>query len=171
MKIKLTPQLAYLIGLWRKVKSFDGVGVKGNEDIITVFSKEVMDLKLTTSDKLLSREDKVFFYHTSYRKFFQEVEKEQLDRFKYLNEYAASYLAGLFDATGLIDEKGIVSIDWANNEDELLFLRLGFIAKKRGGKLIIDKPLLFLKFIKNYVKIKKLTNYLGENENGSEKRT
>ncbi len=155
MKIKLTPELSYIIGLWRKKKCFDGLGVRGEPDLLSLFSKEVLDRELITSDKILSNEEKVYFYHTAYRKFFQDVEEGQLERFKYLNEYAANYLAGLFDAVGEISEKGIVSIGKASSSDEMLLLRLGFKARKNAGNLIIEKPVVFLAFIKNYVKLKK----------------
>ncbi len=152
MKIKLTPELAYIIGLWRKSRIHEGIGVHGNKEIIETFSKEVIENGLTTSDKLLSDEKKVYFYHTAYRKFFQSVEEEQLERFKYLNEYAANYFAGVFDASGKIDEKGFVYINKANRNDEILLIRLGFGARWRNDHLVIEKPRAFLAFIKNYVK-------------------
>ena len=108
MKIKLTPDLSYLIGLWRKTRSPEGLGVVGNEQLLELFTAEVLAKEMTTTDKLLTEENKVYFYHTAYRKFFQQIEKEQLERFKYLNEYAANYLAGLFDAVGNVDSKGIL---------------------------------------------------------------
>ncbi|MBU0591704.1 LAGLIDADG family homing endonuclease [Candidatus Micrarchaeota archaeon] len=155
MKVKLTPELSYLIGLWRKNRCSDGVGVIGNDDLLGIFSKEVLDKQLTTSNKLLSEEGKVYFYHTAYRKFFQEVEKDQLERFKYLNEYAASYIAGMFDAAGDIDEKGIVFLTNATKQDEIMLLRLGFQSRRRKDRLVIERPLVFLAFIRNYVKLKK----------------
>ncbi|MGV8084663.1 MAG: hypothetical protein ACP5N9_00220 [Candidatus Bilamarchaeum sp.] len=155
MKIKLTPELSYIIGLWRKKKCFDGLGVRGDSDLLATFSSQVLEQNLTTTDKLLSQEEKVYFYHTAYRKFFQDVEEGQLERFKYLNEYAANYLAGLFDAVGEISDKGIVSLSKANSQDEMLLLRLGFKARKSVDRLVIEKPVVFLAFIKNYVKIKK----------------
>ncbi len=155
MKIKLTPELSYIIGLWRKCRSYDGLGVRGNSGLLETFSKEVLDKELTTSDRLLTERDKVYFYHSAYRKFFQEIEKDQLYRFRYLNEYAASYLAGMFDAVGEVDEKGIVYFRKGNREDEMLLLRLGFGGMKRGDRLIIGRPRIFLAFIKNYVKAKK----------------
>ena len=153
MKIKLTPELSYIIGLWRKSRCPEGLGVWGGRSVLEVFSKEALDRGLTTSDKMLSGDDKVYFYHTAYRKFFQEIEKEQLERFKYLNEYAANYLAGMFDASGSIDEKGVVSIRGATKQDEMMLLRLGFVTKRRAERLIIERPVLFLAFIRNYVKI------------------
>ncbi|MBS3067324.1 hypothetical protein J4450_01360 [Candidatus Micrarchaeota archaeon] len=153
MKIKLTPELAYIIGFWRKRRAYEGLGVRGLKEHIELFSKEVLDRQLTTSDKLLIDDKKIYFYHTAYRKFFQDIENEQLERFKYLNEYAASYLAGLFDSVGGIDEKGFVFVDKANPADEILLMRLGFGARWRDGKLIIERPKAFLTFVKNYVKL------------------
>lgn len=154
MKIKLTPELSYLIGLWRKRKTFEGIGIKG-EELHQIFSTEVIGKQLTTPEKLLVDQDRIYFYHTAYRRFFQEVEEDQLERFKYLNEYAASYLAGLFDAVGGIDERGVVFLNKINQKDEMLFLRLGFMIRKNGERYVIEKPILFLAFIKNYVKIHK----------------
>ncbi|MBN1170362.1 hypothetical protein JXA56_05025 [Candidatus Micrarchaeota archaeon] len=155
MKIKLTPELSYIIGLWRKNRTSEGVGVRGDEPVVSVFTREILDKQLSSSDRMLSDDNKVYFYHSAYRKFFQQIEKEQLERFRYLNEYAASYLAGMFDATGQIDEKGIVFLKKFTPEDEIMLLRLGFGARKRGPKLIIERPAIFLTFIKNYVKIYK----------------
>ena len=163
MKIKLTPELAYVIGLWKKARCHDGLGVCGEGTTLEIFTKEAIDQKLTTSDKMLSQEGKVFFYHTAYRKFFQQIEHEQLERFKYLNEYAASYLAGIFDASGAIDERGIISIGSGSKQDEIMLLRLGFVSRRRSDRLIIEKPIVFLTFIKNYVKAfkdHKVFNYL-----------
>jgi hypothetical protein len=153
MKIKLTPELSYIIGLWRKSRCNEGLGVRGERAVIEVFAKEALDRGLTTSDKMLSDEIKVYFYHTAYRKFFQEVEKEELERFKYLNEYAANYLAGMFDSSGSIDERGVVTMSGATKQDEMMLLRLGFVTKRRSERLIIERPLIFLAFIRNYVRV------------------
>ncbi|HID72944.1 TPA: hypothetical protein EYP38_03295 [Candidatus Micrarchaeota archaeon] len=157
MKIKLTPELSYIIGLWRKCRVFDGLGVKGGKGLLEVFSKEALEKGLTTSEKLLTDDagESVFFHHTAYKKFFQDIEKDQMQRFKYLNEYAANYLAGMFDAVGDIDDKGIVSMRKMNRNDEMMLLRLGFHSKRKGEFLIIERPVIFLAFIKNFVKLKK----------------
>jgi len=153
MKIKLTPELSYIIGLWRKNRTLEGLGVAGDSNLLEVFSKEVLEKELTTPDKLLTERDKVYFYHTAYRKFFQQIEKEQLERFKYLNEYAANYLAGFFDSVGHVDERGIVSLRKVNRQDEMMLLRLGFVTKRKEDRLVLERPVVFLKFIKGYVKI------------------
>ena len=130
MKVKLTPELAYIIGFWRKRRSFEGLGVHGDGLYLQIFSQEVLDKGLTISTKLLTAEHRVYFFHSAYRKFFQEVEKEQLERFKYMNEYAASYLAGIFDSSGEVDSSGKICINKANREDEMLLLRLGFTSRR-----------------------------------------
>ncbi|MEW6722782.1 MAG: hypothetical protein AB1324_05970 [Candidatus Micrarchaeota archaeon] len=153
MKIKLSPELSYLIGLWRKSRCTEGLGVRGGKGILEIFAKEALERQLTTPDKMLSDEMRVYFYHTAYRKFFQQIEKEQLERFKYLNEYAANYLAGMFDSSGFIDERGVVSMGGATKQDEMMLLRLGFQTRRRADRLVIERPVVFLTFIKNYVKL------------------
>jgi hypothetical protein len=153
MKIKLTPELSYLIGLWRKCKSFEGLGVRGRDELLETFSKEVLSQGIVPPDKLLTSGERVYFYHSAYRKFFQEVEKNQLERFKYLNDYAANYLAGMFDSVGNIGEDGVVSLSRMSKEDEMLLLRLGFNTKRRSGVLVVERPLVFLAFIKNYTRL------------------
>jgi len=153
MKIKLTPELAYIIGFWRKRRTFEGVGIRGDDSQLGLFGKEVLDKELTSPDKLLADENRVYFYHSAYRKFFQDIEQEQLERFKYLNEYAANYLGGLFDSVGGIDEKGVVYLEKMNRQDEMLLLRLGFGARWKKERLVIEKPRAFLAFIKSYVKM------------------
>lgn len=153
MKIKLTPELAYLIGFWKKRQTSEGLGIYGNEKQLELFTKEILDQKIAAPEKLMAKEDSVLTHNTAYRKFFDEVEGEELERFKYLNEYAASYLAGIFDSVGLIDEKGIVRITKFRSSDEMLFLRLGFNPKKTKEGAVVGKPRAFLAFIKNYVKI------------------
>jgi hypothetical protein len=153
MKIKLTPELSYVIGLWKKARCSDGLGVYGGKDILEVFTKEALDRQLTTSDKMLTNEHKIYFYHTAYRKFFQDVEADQLERFKYLNEYAANYLAGMFDASGAIDDRGVVSMAGGTKQDEMMLLRLGFQTRRRADRMVFERPIVFLTFIKNYVKI------------------
>lgn len=153
MKIRLTPELSYLIGFWLKRRTHEGIGVEGEPLLLEVFSKALLDTRLTTADRLLHARDTVYFYHTAYRRFFQDVEREQLDRYRYLNDYAASFLAGLFDSCGGIDERGIVYITRTNPRDEMMLIRLGFGAQWKGNRLVIGKPLAFLAFIRNYVKV------------------
>ena len=153
MKIKLTPELAYIIGLWRKRRVFDGLGIYGDQEKLELFSSVALELNLITPDKIISDERQVFFYHSAYHKFFSDIEKKQIERFKYLNEYAANYLGGLFDSVGGIDESGVVYLEKSNRQDVMLLFKLGFGARKREGRLVIEKPRAFLAFVKNYVRL------------------
>lgn len=152
MKIKLTPELSYLIGLWSKRRCAEGVGVEGDKEVQGYFAQAVLEMKLAEPDKILTDGDKVYFYHGKYRKFFQEIEAEKLERYKYINEYSANYLAGAFDAAGGITEQGIVYLEKFGTADEMLLFRLGFPTRKMEGKMIIGRPKAFLAFIRNYTK-------------------
>lgn len=151
--MKLTPELSYLIGLWSKRRCMEGLGIAAGKELQQVFAQQVLEHKLTTPDKLLSDEGKIYFYHGKYRKFFQEIEAEKLERYKYVNEYSANYLAGVFDAAGGINERGIVYLERFGVSDELLLLRLGFPVKKMDGKLAMGRPRAFLALIKNYTRM------------------
>ncbi len=149
MKLKLTPSLAYLIGLWKKRKTKEGAGVKGGEELLSVFARYAIQLGLTTPDKLLTADNKAYFYHARIRRFFQEVEKNALERFKYLNEYAANYVAGMFDGAGFVDKAGRIFIK-GDEKDELLLYRLGFKTERKKEGILIKNPKLFLSFIIHY---------------------
>ncbi len=153
MKIKLTPELSYLIGLWSRVRSAEGLGIEASKELQQLFAQQALAQKVAESDKLLFEEGKIYLYHGKYRKFFQEIEQEKLERYKYINEYSASYLAGAFDAAGGISEQGIVYLSKFGNSDELLLSRLGFPARRIDGRLAIGRPRAFLAFIKNYTKM------------------
>ncbi|MFH2106741.1 MAG: hypothetical protein ABII22_05770 [Candidatus Micrarchaeota archaeon] len=152
MKIKLSPEIAYLIGFWRKRRLYDGLGVVGGPEMQEIFVKGAIDNCLTTPEKMISNEKGLLFHHSAYKRFFFEIEQDQLERFKYLNEYAANYLAGTFDSVGEIDDKGRVFLMKTNHQDEMLLIRLGFGAIRKKDILLIGKPVAFLTFIKNYVK-------------------
>jgi len=54
MKIKLTPELSYTIGLWRKTRTTEGIGVRGDDNLLEIFTMEVLNQDLTTTYRLLS---------------------------------------------------------------------------------------------------------------------
>ncbi len=153
MKLKLTPELSYLIGIWSRRRCADGLGIEASKDVQEIFTQQVLEQKLTEPDKLLTGDGKVFFYHGKFRKFFQEIEQDKLERYKYINEYSANYFAGSFDAAGGISENGVVYLERFGNSDELLLSRLGFPPRRMEGKLVIGRPKAFLAFIKNYTRL------------------
>ncbi len=153
MKISLTPELSYLIGLWQARGSEEGVGICGNRRVCEIFLEEALKTGIAKPDKIQLKEDKIYFYHSAYRAFFEEVHKERLERFKYRNEFAAHYLAGVFDGCGGILEDGRgVFFACGNKEDEMLLLRLGFKAKKVGRRIVVIGKEEFLGFVSRYLK-------------------
>lgn len=152
MKLKLTPELSYLIGFWSKLRSKEGLGIEAGKDAQEIFAQQLLEQKLTETDKLLSDADKLYFYHGKYRKFFQEIDDQKLERYKYINEYSANYLAGMFDAVGGINERGIVYLARGGGADEMLLSRLGFPSHKSANGISIGRPKAFLMLIKNYTR-------------------
>jgi len=150
MKIKLTPEISYVLGLWRHRKTRNGIGVSGNEQLLAVFTKAVIDAGMAVPGKLLSDKDSVYFYHTAYRKYLQEIEEKLSDVFKHKNEYSQKYLAGLFDAKGGFSDEGYPYISGADKKDEMVFLRLGFRCKLERGVLAIVDIKGFKEYIKDY---------------------
>ncbi len=154
MKIKLTPEISYVIGLWKLRRTTEGIGISGNENLRTAFIKGILDAKLISPDKIQIDRMKVFFYHTVYRKYFQDVIKEETDKFKYHNEYSKAFLAGLYDSKGGVsrDKKFIYIVD-SDKHDEMICLRLGFKAKLYKNQLNIADKNKFLAYIGRYRKM------------------
>ena len=168
MKMKLTPELSYIIGLWKEVRTKEGIGVHGTEERLSLFSKAVLESELTESTKLLTTRQEepeedlenelaqekgsVYFYHTSYRKFFQKVIDDELERFQYKNEYSANFLAGIFDAVGAIPEDGKVHLSRCTQKDQMLLYRLGFKPIRKNKLVYFTRPKNFLKYIKPFTR-------------------
>jgi hypothetical protein len=175
MKLKLTPKLSYIIGLWKETRTTEGIGVYGTEEHLSLFTKAVLDAGLTEPTRLLASGPKepaeptegkpmeeedpfepeksaVYFYHTSYRKFFQKVVDDELERFKYKNEYSGNFLAGIFDAVGTITKDGKVYLSRCTQKDEMLLYRMGFNPIRRGKLVYFTRPKKFLAYIKPLTK-------------------
>lgn len=158
MKLKLTPQLSYFIGLWKEKRGREGIGVYGDEELLSLFAKAALENGLTEPNKLLTAQEEeeeqgtLYFYNSAYRKFFQGIVNDELERFKYRNEYSANFLAGLFDATGGISKDGKVFLSKCTQKDEMVLYRLGFNPLKRLGRLYFTKPLKFLAYIGPFTK-------------------
>jgi len=153
LKVKLTPELSYIIGLWKEARTPSGLGVRGREELLSVFSDACLKANVAEPGKILSGKDSVYFYHTAYRKFFQKVLDEEEERFRYKNEYSASFLAGLFDAVGEIGPDGTVSFARCTRKDEMVMYRLGFNTTRKAGKTYVVRPLKFLAYIKPFAKL------------------
>ncbi|MFP3949763.1 MAG: hypothetical protein ACLFUZ_01575 [Candidatus Micrarchaeia archaeon] len=157
MKVRLTPELSYLIGFWKERRTKEGIGIRGEEEQLSIFAKTVLELELTEPERLLTRADEegnnaVYFYHTSYRKFFQKVIDDELERFKYKNEYSANFLAGLFDAVGDVTDDGKVYLSRCTQKDEMIFYRIGFNPVRKGKFTYFTRPAKFLRYIRPFTR-------------------
>lgn len=154
MRLRLTPTLCYIIGMWKHVRTHEGIGIVGNEEMKAAFLAKVIEAGLTTPDKVIVEENAAFFYHTAYKAFFEKIIKEQTERLCHANDFSAAFLAGLYDANGEIEEGRLCLKKW-DKKDEMVLLRLNFLAKKVGKCLLIGPKDLFLKFTKNWRQVHK----------------
>ncbi len=154
MKIKLTPPVSYLIGLWKHCRTREGIGIVGSESMRTTFLSRAMAVGIADASKVKWETSTVFFFHSAYRTFFDEVLAAQTERFCHANDYAAAFLAGIFDGNGGVQEGKVYLEKWDKN-DEIILLRLNFKTTKAGGKLWIGPADVFLKFIKNWTDVER----------------
>ena len=152
MKINLSPELAYLVGLWKHRRTKNGLGIHGSEKLQEVFVAEAMKTLGISADKFQVGENEVFFYHSAYRKFFQDTVKRELEVFKWRNEYSASYLAGLFDSNGGVSETGKLFLARFSRSDTLILERLNFRVLKKSKMLFFANPMDFIGFVKPFIK-------------------
>jgi hypothetical protein len=161
MKQKLTEEFAYLAGLTKHSKIKSAIGVEGRKKTIEAFVKHLIEKKIIPPEKIIIKEDKAYTYHSAYKNFLRKIIDEQVDRFKHHNEYAAAFLAGLYDYSGENEQNFIVLKKW-DNKDKMMLENLGFyIEPKKEYGLLIYHMEMFEKFIKNY-------SYLIQQENKKE---
>ena len=138
MKIKFNPNVAYLTGLWKSRKIREGVGISGDSEAQQIFVSEAIKTLGIPPDKMQVKGSKVFFYHSAYRKYFENVVDEELEIFKWCNAFALNFIAGIFDGCGVVDdERGAVFFTRVTDADQMLLERLGLGTKRIGGKVYI----------------------------------
>jgi len=154
MKVKLTPELAYTIGLWKARRTREGIGIVGNPEIREIFIKCLLDQKLIEPSKIRLKDNSVLFYHSAYREYFRKFAREAHEKLKRRNEKSAAYLAGLFDGCGGLKQE-IPYFTKLKSEDEMLIARLGFTYLRIQDKLVIAKvdALEFMTLIKPHLKL------------------
>lgn len=141
--MKLTKDLAELIGFWKMRKTKKGVGIIGNVQVQEKFIKKVLDLKLVPPEKIVANEKAVWFSHIKIKNFFEKTVKNQADIFDRRNNITAAYLRGMYESRG----EG-AAIEGLSFNDQLLIERLGFITKKKDDKVLIRDIEKFKEFIK-----------------------
>lgn len=141
--MKLTKELAELIGFWKMRRTRKGVGVIGNIEVQERFVKKVLLLNLMPVEKIVASEKAVWFSHIRIKSFFEKIVKNQAEIFDRRNNISAAYLRGMYESTG--DGPTISNISFS---DQLLIERLGFNTKKKDNRLLIRDIDKFKEFIK-----------------------
>lgn len=149
MKVKLTPALAYVIGMWSVRPSRAGIGVHGLPHVCEYFIKGVLDAGLMPSSKILLSGKNAYFYHSGYKRFFSDVDKDLENKFRHKNAYSAAFLAGVFDATGRIEDE-VPKLYGLRLDKQLLIERLGFRLLRKEKYHVPTPPREFMDFIKPY---------------------
>lgn len=140
--MKLTKELAELIGFWKMRRTRKGVGVVGNVSVQEKFIKMVLDLKLVPSEKIVADEKAAWFSHIKIKNFFEKTVKSQAEIFDRRNNISAAYLRGMYESTG----EGPV-LRKLSYQDQLLIERLGFTTKNKGRDVLIRDFDKFKEFI------------------------
>ncbi len=143
MKIKFSPDIAYFTGLWKTRKICEGVGISGDTEAQQIFVSEAIKTLGISPEKIQVKEDKVYFYHSAYRKYLQNVVEDELETFKWSNAFSRKFVCGLFDGCGGVDmEKGTVYFARVTDADQLVMERLGLTTRRVGSRLYITARLV-----------------------------
>ncbi len=141
--MKLTKDIAELIGFWKLRPTRAGIGIIGDLDLQEKFVKLVLGAKLVPANKIVSSPHAVWFSHIKISNFFKKVVKEQGEIFAKPNPISKAYLRGMYESRG--DGQTISNITFS---DQLLIERLGFTTKKSGKTLFIRDIDKFKEFIR-----------------------
>ena len=152
MPLRFTPEIAYLLGMWLHAPYRKGVGVKGRE-CSNVFVDILLKNGLNPPDKLTIGKDYAFAYNPRLKNALSRLAASREHRFKYVNDFSASYFAGWFDCRGVVRPPTVI-LEHADKVDDMLLTRLNFVTTFSKGKIIISKSLPFLRFIRNYVRVR-----------------
>ena len=147
--MKLTNELAYLIGFWKMRSTREGIGVAGGSEVQQKFISEVLKLKFTTPERILIKENTALFHHIKFKNFFLKVVKNQNELFARKNKLTSAYVKGIYDSAGSY-EKGILIITRTTFQDQMMIERLGFYTERKKGELWIKNPDPFFGFLKKY---------------------
>ncbi len=152
-KLKLNPEVSYVLGMYAYSPS-KAVGIVArNGDMLERFIKIVLKEFDIAPDRIQIQEEgsehQAYFYNTKLKKLLDKALERKDKTFAYKNAYAASYLAGIFDAKGWKNEKGMF-IKGLKHDDAILMERLGFHTRRKGMLTRLTNPSEFVNFIKQH---------------------
>lgn len=152
MKIKLTPKLAYVAGAWKHRRTKEGIGVAGSEEFAQSFAAALIDSGICSPDKIVAEDRKVFTYHTAYRAYLEDLLARQTDVFKHMNEFSASFYAGMYDSVGG-EKAGRLFFAKADNSDEIALLRFNWKVTRVGRGIFVGPSDGFRAWMREYRRV------------------
>ena len=133
---QIDPDLCYLLGISTISTDSPLISVSSGDDhVIETFIKTAIG-RLGIDPKKISVEESgavksAGFYNSILKKKLLHLLSERDRIFKYFNNYSGSYYAGIFDARGGIDRKGIF-LKHLDPVDVIMLERLGVRVSGRG---------------------------------------
>ena len=158
-KLAMSPDMSYMLGICSFGTEEPSIRVVSrSEEVIERFVRIAIHELGVDPQKIVIGEEaegaklhSALFYHSTAKRLMKKALEEREQIFKYKNDYAGSYLAGLFDARGHGSPKGIMT-GVRDMTDIIILERLGFRVN-RSGK--VQNANDYLKFIKPYSAILK----------------
>ena len=148
LKIKLTPAVCYVAGLQcNSHEEHSAVGVHtSNKEIEQKFIEISVNELDIPPNRIIIREAgarmrHIYFYHSRICRRLKDVVNSSEKIFKRKNLFTASYIAGMFDATGHTDDRGLY-LKRIGPREAILLQNLDIYT--RGGRLTNPKAFLLL---------------------------
>jgi hypothetical protein len=150
-KLAMSPDMSYMLGICSFGKDEPSIKViSRSDDVIERFVRIALSELGIEAPKIIVTEEEglkqAMFFHSAAKRLMKKALDEREHIFKYKNDYAGSYLAGLFDARGHGSKKGIMT-GVRDMTDVIILTRLGFRVS-RAGK--VQNANDYLKFITPY---------------------
>ncbi len=155
-KLKLTEQTSYMLGIYAHSPQEPSASVAASSESETAIEKfasiAYKELGIEPNKILISEEKGVYramFYNSKLKKLFDKALQRKTRVFKYANAYSAQYVAGMFDAAGGINTKGIF-LSGIDDADSLLLQNVGVHEDVQGSKHYVRNQSAFASFIRQY---------------------
>ena len=146
--MKLTPAVCYVAGL--QCNSHEEHSAVGVHTSNTAIEQKFIEISVNElgipPNRIIIREAgermrHIYFYHSRICRRLKEVVNSSEKIFKRKNLFSASYIAGMFDATGHVDGRGLY-LNRIGPREAILLQNLDIYTK--GGRLINPSSFLLL---------------------------
>lgn len=150
MAFKLTSEACYMAGLMNRSHEKGKVEISTSKTAIEERFIEIAVKRLKIDPTKITIEQaegrrNIIFYHSKVAKELQQIREKELFLFKKLNELSRSYVAGIFDSSGHLQE-GKIKINGLSPKDRVMLDNLGI--KTLDNRVVNGK--FFLDVIKGY---------------------